>query len=757
MPTRIDLDTLTTALDTSPDVRETVLHNLAIFKRIHGGLHMARENAMDFRPREDYWWMPERRLLVAYFAKRWQRSFAPADALRSLALRWFRHYQRGRDDGLFATDGHAWSNTVRYATFGGYAHVASRLIEHARSFRDEGEFQRLLEIWPRRAAPSAAEHLIAYLKETVQDDDFDADLEPAYSQRLPWFAFLGAADRETLVRQQRYHYGYANLMTSTNAYRTAGAQTVAGLLQNTPNADILAQVETWLGEAPPDGPWLEAISIDDDEPADRSHYMPFVELAGFVRLHRQPFLNRQTLDLLRARYEDVPDDAYEVAARVAADLREELRAQPETSMRLAARFRAMSAEVFRPLTMEMEGLSSRRAARQAGEDETARIDAQLHEELDEAAMRHVQALSDEDCARCMAHLLLDATIYVKNLEDARAPKGGSTPQSGGDGDPPSNGPGASTNGRTVVTPVRRDPLPAGLRDPGERALSFLRAGLHVLLAGAPGTGKTTLAQFVGGAWNRDTDTLPERLADEDLPVTTVANSGWSPFHTIGGLQPKPDGTFRARKGVFIDPADGSEERAWQLRGGAIVLDEMNRADLDRCVGELYPLLSQSVSMVHPAGIPGIDRIYAHDRFRIIATVNDATLDDVVFPISEGLARRFQRIEMPGASEQDLLDYLGVSAPGDELQEHVQELVSTLFSEASELGILSQALEQDRLRIGVGYFALLRRWIHGQLQLPRSLAELDERQAALELLRASMATLRRDDDMQALLGRVAKSY
>jgi hypothetical protein len=33
---------------------------------------------------------------------------------------------------------------------------------------------------------------------------------------------------------------------------------------------------------------------------------------------------------------------------------------------------------------------------------------------------------------------------------------------------------------------------------------------------------------------------------------------------------------------------------WRLRNGAIVLDEMNRADLDRCIGELYPLLSGSV-------------------------------------------------------------------------------------------------------------------------------------------------------------------
>jgi hypothetical protein len=59
---------------------------------------------------------------------------------------------------------------------------------------------------------------------------------------------------------------------------------------------------------------------------------------------------------------------------------------------------------------------------------------------------------------------------------------------------------------------------------------------------------------------------------------------------------------------------------------------MNRADLDRCIGELYPLLSGSVQHVTPAGLPGVERISASPRFRVLATVNDANLNDIVFPI-----------------------------------------------------------------------------------------------------------------------------
>ncbi len=184
-------------------------------------------------------------------------------------------------------------------------------------------------------------------------------------------------------------------------------------------------------------------------------------------------------------------------------------------------------------------------------------------------------------------------------------------------------------------------------------LTYLRAGFHVLFAGARGTGKTTLAQLVGYAWDRDLSLLPEQMPMGAAPLTTVDNSAWSPFHTIGGLMPAEKGTFVSHTDIFIDP-DSITAETWRLRNGVIVLDEMNRADLDRCIGELYTLLSGSVDRVSPAGLPGVRAIETSPRFRVIATVNDAHLDDIFFPMSEGLARRFQRIELLGASGEDMV-------------------------------------------------------------------------------------------------------
>ena len=234
-----------------------------------------------------------------------------------------------------------------------------------------------------------------------------------------------------------------------------------------------------------------------------------------------------------------------------------------------------------------------------------------------------------------------------------------------------------------------------------------------------------------------------------MPLTTVGNSAWSPFHTIGGLVPNGQGQFKAHTGIFLDPATVGRG-TWRLRDGAVVLDEMNRADLDRCIGDLYPLLSGSVARVVPAGLPGIACIEGSRRFRVLATVNDGTADDVVFPISDGLARRFQRIALPGASRDDVLDYLCPDAApaSEERRQAVTEAVAQLFEAATDNKLLAPADDCDRLPFGVGYFAVLRAWVEGRL--PSPLPDATEKEQAIDLLCASLTTLRRSKEWEHAL-------
>ncbi len=222
----------------------------------------------------------------------------------------------------------------------------------------------------------------------------------------------------------------------------------------------------------------------------------------------------------------------------------------------------------------------------------------------------------------------------------------------------------------------------GLKGAGRaarRALAALQAGMHVVLTGAPGTGKTSLAKL-----------LFDRVG---LSYTIApATDQWTTFETIGGYFPQPDAGegLDFMPGIVVSAIE--EERC-------LVIDELNRADIDKAFGELFTLLSGSpvslpyrkrsaggfekLRIVWEAGTSdaGVYEYVVPHWWRIIGTMNDADKASLK-RLSLAFVRRFAFVplEVPGAADyQAIITEAAAELPADALLDAVRDRLVTLFA------------------------------------------------------------------------------
>jgi len=224
----------------------------------------------------------------------------------------------------------------------------------------------------------------------------------------------------------------------------------------------------------------------------------------------------------------------------------------------------------------------------------------------------------------------------------------------------------------------------------DQICAALNSGKHIIFVGPPGTGKTTIAEAVCQA-------AYSLSLSFGKGMFTTATSDWTTFDTLGGYMPD----VRDSRRLTFSP--GIITRAI-LDGQWLVIDEINRTDIDKAIGPFFSILSNQEVMlpfINSSGQNFSLRIgtnestdteyYVHPYWRMIGTMNDFD-KSFLYKLSYALLRRFAIIKIPTPKTNEILYIIKAKVPKCNLDKGLSEIVKV-----SEYRKLGQGIYLDMAR------------------------------------------------------------
>ena len=171
---------------------------------------------------------------------------------------------------------------------------------------------------------------------------------------------------------------------------------------------------------------------------------------------------------------------------------------------------------------------------------------------------------------------------------------------------------------------------------------------NIVLQGPPGTGKTTLAKIICEVFGVSY-------------TEATANSDWTTYDSIGGLQPAANDegkeVIEGKNGYVVssvlkccDLIVKNENDDCVIQGNWLILDELNRCEIDKVFGDLFTALgsdatgAEKIINLWYQKDENKKMIYIPNRYRIIGAMNNVD-KNFVNDISQGLSRIFTFIDI----------------------------------------------------------------------------------------------------------------